>query len=504
MNIQIKELECYIKATEEQKNNKHVRPESEFKITNLKNKCLRVEMEEYILMRGKILSLSSVRTELTIFNQFSRAMNDILPDDVSITDISLDDIEKECRKWLMKNNLPTVIKKKRPDRDSDTIGQGQAPLINYVRAVHSYFVSKERTYDYNDDIWDLEKLDIRLSDNPVIRVKTISFKEIKQKKIREEIKRIIKIHLKEKALGTVTAEMASVKRFTRWLQKNHPEIETLEELTRDIIEEYLTYINLEATERKDFSKDLFHLKSVLKTYSLITEDASVGELIINSDIPRSTRAIYKSYSDDEIRRLNKVIMAELDEQLVRAIRIHQLLGTRISETLTLKKNNIIKSRTGKDMITIYQIKSRKTYEKLLTPNLKSMLEEAIAYTEDRFGEREYIFVNDKEPDKPMTYEKIKYAMNKLIRKYNLRDDHGERFTVGTHIWRHTYAKKLAEMDIDDMTIATLLGQSGISSLKYYRRIEPETLAEKTEDVRMEMNDEITKILEVWEDERRTV
>lgn len=500
MMIKIKDLECYQKATEEQKNYRLVRPESGFDLSKLNSAVLQAEMEEYVFYRGTKISLSSARTELGQYNQFCRAMNEILPADASIMDLDWHEFELRCRKWLAKNNLPAYTKKKKLDRVQESTVS--APLINYTRAVYKFFTEKGRNHDFDDDVWYIDRLGVKVSKNPIQHVSSISFLEISQEPLRSEIKRIMKIQMREeeKALGTITKEMTSVKRFSRWLAGSKPEIDSLKKLDRYIIEEYLRYINLEATDRKDYSKDLCHLKSVLMSFSMITGEREIGNLIINTDIPRSEEALYKSYSDDEIRRLNKVIMSEVDEQIARALRLHQMLGTRISETLTLKRCNVKKSRTGKDTMTIYQIKSQKYYDKMLTPEMKCLIEESIRYTEERFGVREYIFVNEKKPDEPMTYHRIKYAMKKIIIQYDLRDDHGERFTVGTHKWRHTYARKLAEMDVDDMTIASMLGQSGTSSLKHYRKIAPRILAEKTKEVRQELSEEIKKIMEIWDDE----
>ena len=45
--------------------------------------------------------------------------------------------------------------------------------------------------------------------------------------------------------------------------------------------------------------------------------------------------LFKVYSDAEIKRLNKYIFL-MDEQICRALIIHQMLGTRISDYLDLK------------------------------------------------------------------------------------------------------------------------------------------------------------------------
>ncbi|MFR8122417.1 MAG: hypothetical protein ACLU77_11910 [Waltera sp.] len=55
-------------------------------------------------------------------------------------------------------------------------------------------------------------------------------------------------------------------------------------------------------------------------------------LFLNRDIPPARRGEFRTYSDEELKRLNAAIV-EMDEQTARIMIIHQMLGTRISDTL---------------------------------------------------------------------------------------------------------------------------------------------------------------------------
>ena len=59
------------------------------------------------------------------------------------------------------------------------------------------------------------------------------------------------------------------------------------------------------------------------------------QLFLNNDFPSTPRYQFKFYSDATIKRLNSHIF-NMDEQIARALIVHQLLGTRISDTLTLR------------------------------------------------------------------------------------------------------------------------------------------------------------------------
>ena len=63
--------------------------------------------------------------------------------------------------------------------------------------------------------------------------------------------------------------------------------------------------------------------------------------------------------------------------------IHQMLGTRISDTLTLRTDCLME-QNGEILIRIYQMKTH-YYEKPISQELAALIREAIRYTEERYG-----------------------------------------------------------------------------------------------------------------------
>ena len=177
--------------------------------------------------------------------------------------------------------------------------------------------------------------------------------------------------------------------------------------------------------------------------------------------------------------------------------LHELLGCRISETLTLKSDCISEDEDGHLYITIYQPKVNRSYKKPINQDIKTIIERSIAYTTEKYGLREYVFVNDKDPRKPLTYGAMFYRVQCMIIENDLRDDRGELFTVSTHLFRKTYGKRLCDMGLDDSIIAKLLGHANTSSIKYYRRMTSVPLAEGTKKLRDEKDKTISKYKGGW-------
>lgn len=124
----------------------------------------------------------------------------------------------------------------------------------------------------------------------------------------------------------------------------------------------------------------------------------------------------------------------------------------------------------------------------------------IAYTKERYGDTSYIFVSENNPRHAMQYNVLRTRVIKLIRKEDLRDDNGELFGFGSHMYRHYYCVKLAEMHLDDWTLAKLLGHASIRNVKYYRKMSSDVMANETRRVRNQLSEMILENLDGWEDE----
>ena len=220
-------------------------------------------------------------------------------------------------------------------------------------------------------------------------------------------------------------------------------------------------------------------------------------LFLTRDIPQTPKAAFKTYSDEELKRLNREIV-KLDEQTARLMIIHQMLGTRISDTLTLAPD-CLSEKNGEIIIRIRQMKT-KPYEKPISAELAALIQMAIDYTKEKYGDTPYIFVDDKDTAHAMPYTKVQYRVTAMIYDKDLRDDNGELFGCSTHIYRHYYGVKLTEMHLDDWTIAKLLGHSSVRNVKYYRKMSNQLLADETRKARQKLSAIILNNLDGWEDE----
>ena len=111
-------------------------------------------------------------------------------------------------------------------------------------------------------------------------------------------------------------------------------------------------------------------------------------------------------------------------------------------------------------------------KKPISQELAALIKEAIRYREK--GARKTVntfFTSLSDPSKSneICYSPAKKLQIKYIRKISemIREN---ILGFGSHMYRHIYGMKLAEMHVDDWTIARLLGHRSLRNVKYYRKM----------------------------------
>ena len=135
--------------------------------------------------------------------------------------------------------------------------------------------------------------------------------------------------------------------------------------------------------------------------------------------------------------------------------------------------------------------------KPISAELELLIEKAIQYTRKMYGDTVYIFVDEKNSKRPMQYNTVQNKVMDLIQKKDLRDDHGELFGFGTHMFRHVYGIRLTELHLDDWTIAKLLGHTSVKNVKFYRKMSLQIIADETREIRADTEPDDSANLAGW-------
>ena len=454
---------------------------------------VREEIAAFIKWRSTQVCAARVYSDRQYYKKVCRFLQESIKPETSLLDKTAEVWVRQFKAWMFKEQIPLYEKQ---STVKGSVHMVKVREISYLEHLLKFLTVDDRKEE-EKDIWELDKLGIEFRNNPIKRVRRLIFTDILQDGIRQEVKKGIYLNLQSEAIACVQKELTAVRRLSRYLDERHPDIKSCRNIDRRIVEDYLTYLKTEATETKHFHADLNRLRCLLESIGQMCNYPNLIGLFLTRDIPPTPKAAFKTYSDAELKRLNREIV-KLDEQTARLMIIHQMLGTRISDTLTLTPD-CLSEKNGEIIIRIRQMKT-KPYEKPISPELAALIQKAIAYTKEHYGDTPYIFAYEKDTTQAMTYGTVQYRITKMIHQKDLRDDNGNLFGFGTHIYRHYFGVKLTEMHLDDWTIAKLLGHSSVRNVKYYRRMSNQLLADETRKARRMLSEVILNNLDGWEDE----
>lgn len=456
---------------------------------------MREELEAFIMHRSECVSAVTVYKERQYYKKICRFLRKKAKRVESFRDRDTETWIRQFKGWMLTEGIPLTYEQQEV---YGTIETGNSRLLGYFIWILEYTGQDKTQEDESEkDIWDLDRLGIPFNANPIKNCRTVNFTQISQPGIREELKKGVCLNLQKEAIACVQKEMTAMRRLSKYLAERQKGVQSCRDISRKVLEEYLTYLKTEGIATKGIHADLNRLRAILESIGKVCGYANLELLFLNRDIPPARQPEFRVYSDSELQRLNAGIV-KLDEQIARAMVIHQMLGTRISDTLTLQTDCLYES-SGETIIRIRQMKT-KTFEKPVSRDLAELIRRAIAYTEERHGPTKYIFVDDKNPENPLPYSRLQSRVVRMIRKEDLRDDNGRLFGFGTHMYRHYFGVKLTEMHLDDFTIAKLLGHSSVQNVKYYRKMSSQTLADETREVRNMLSEIILQNLDGWEEE----
>ena len=490
--IYLRELPAY--QTIPEQHEKYISKDCDYDLALLPTQGLRKEIKKYILYRSEQVAITTLYSDRTYYHPLCRFLTKHAKGVQSFQEHSQEEWIRLLRMWMMKEGIPLFYYERCKYRKTYRF---QSKLISYLESVLDFFQPKDLRPEQEKDVWELDKLNIGIRKNLIRRCHKLDFTGIVQIGIRDELKKGIYLNLQYEAISCIRRELTAMRRMSAYLQERYPEIQTCQDINREQIEEYLIYLNTEVTETKHFHSEINRLRAVLDSIGKICDYSNLTGLFLARDIPPTPKSEFKTYSDEELKRLNAALV-KLDEQIARLMIIHQMLGTRISDTLTLRPDCLY-DKNGETIIRIRQMKS-KAYEKPISADLAALIRKAIAYTKERYGETHYIFVDENDLNSPLQYNTLQRRITQLIQEEDLRDDRGQLFGFNTHMYRHYYCVKLAELHLDDWTLAKLLGHSSVRNVKYYRKMSNQVLADDTRHARDRLSQIILENLDGWEDE----
>lgn len=290
--LEYQQLECYKLANDMQK--EKLNREPYFDLGKLPGKQLQTEFAEYIYYRGTQVSILTIKAERQHFNSLCEFFKKPSHQENSLLDREKDIWIKQLKLWMMQIGR-ALTKHKVTSIQTESVEK--AALIRYFENLLEFTLDRSETNELAKDIWHLERLPLILRTNPIVNHKTLNFSGIRQPDIREEVKKAIYHHLETEAVGSIKRELSAMNKFSKYLEEKHPKISTSEELDREIIEQFLINIKVEASGGKGIRDDLLKIRNVLETIGKIYNFPHLTKLFLKSDFPPDVRNQNFRYAD---------------------------------------------------------------------------------------------------------------------------------------------------------------------------------------------------------------
>ena len=157
-----RELECYEKAGEDLL--RVIGKNDYFDLSLLGTETMKEEFRRYIRYRGTQVSLNTIQHEKSCFRQFCQTLQTRRDLPESLLDWEEDRWVQLLKAWMMRNGIPLTREKKNLYGKTNVV---EARLPCYIRRVYRFLKPEDERPEREKDIWELEKLDIPIEQNPI-------------------------------------------------------------------------------------------------------------------------------------------------------------------------------------------------------------------------------------------------------------------------------------------------------------------------------------------------
>lgn len=402
----------------------------------------------------------------------------------SILQFTEEEILDEFEKFLDDNGIVSrrVVKRVSANMKLKYYDE-RSKSANFVRRI--YDVNRAASFHYmkekEKDIWDIRKLDINVTGFNCARPRyTINFERILQPKIREVVKKYEYERLKTRKYSAIIDDLKVLNLFSKFLYEEYPEIDSLDKLTRDVVLEFLGYIevqNMCSTTKGQRKGCLRVFLNLVVMYGW--ENTPKEKLLHKNDYGKKVTQLPKPISATVMQKLNENIKY-LPKDIKRMVYVIQNIGMRVNELCQLKTKSVKKDAEGDYFIEYYQSKTDK-YSRI---PIKEEVAEVILVQEKeillKFKDAKYIFTRDGE--KPISQESFSYHINRLAYKHDIRDENGKLYRFKSHHFRHTVATRYVNNGMNPNMIRIMLGHSKMKSIMNYIELRDSTVIEVMEQV----------------------
>lgn len=463
---------------------------STFKSENLKN-----EFKYYILYNYKndLLTRAYIGNIASGFMQFGKFISKIFKDKNSFKEIDAEKLQIGFKFYIENNNL-----------------KFHSRFKNLSKVCKFFMEFYDERQGIERDIWypkDMQGVKLPASKTTGV---SLNFTQMPIK-YRETVKKYLRHVISKRSFISAENVLATLKYFFNYFYYINKNENFLENLNRTDIEEYLFYM---LQDRKDFSNNSNHkyvsnirifLEYIQMAEYEFAPKKNIKLLIFEDDAPKKER------NQDIINRVKFIpepVLMQIDNNIRKIdkpqyIPVYILLretGWRVSDILNLRCNNCLEKiwNSKEDKYNYYLCSditkvNMKEHKVPIREEVATMVEKVLNETKlksnNKNNPKDYLFNTfiGQRRTHPLSRENLIASVNRMAKKYDIRDGKGQIYKFKPHSLRHTRAKEYTEQGISISIIQQILGHRSLQMTVHYATVTENTLYEnwkKTEDLNL--------------------
>lgn len=448
----------------------------------IKNGCA------YIL-EYKISNIATMFHDKYMLENLMNYINEFHIKETSILNLDVDHLLDCFEEYLIGKGIVTRCTMVRISSKMEEVYYREKTKYLYLTAkiYRINLAAKQRNIKENKkDIWDIRNLDINVMGFNNARPRyTINFEKILQPKIREVVKKYEYERLKTNKYSTIIDDLKALNIFSKYLNEQFPKLETLEQLTREIVMQFLGYIeclDMTHTTKGQRKGSLRVFLNLVVMYGW--EFTPKERLLHKEDYTKNVIQLPKPIESNIIKQLNDNI-EYLPVEIGRMLLVLQAIGMRANELCQLKVGAVRKDLEGDYFLEYFQSKTERYSRIPITSNIAEVLLKQEEETLSKFNKSKYIFTRDGE--KPIGQESVSYNINRLSFERGIKDNTGKLYRFKSHHFRHTVATRYVNSGMNPNMIRIMLGHSKMKSIMSYIELRDSTVIKAMAEVLEEQN-----------------
>lgn len=374
-------------------------------------------------------------------------------------------------------------------------------------------------WDFKDDIWNLDAIDVIKKINPCNPVHKVSFSGIKTQWIKDGAKQIMKNAIETgKSINTAKKYVLYAKRFDEFWREDFCKNQNPEEPNPSLLEDrenfecLIRYLRKRYKKENTYSEFLHGVANFIRTCDALGCYGYTSKVpLLPYDSPKKVHDDPRPFSDRELSQIIKAL-TKADNEVFRDITFLMILqGFRISDICDLEIYDFRSERCLKTSpdgtvdLMYYQQKTKKWTLCPLQTESAYIINKWIDKTVRNFEKPVYVFqaegnkincTNETtefiEP-MPVKSNNIINFLNKLVVENSILADDGNLLHIKSHSFRKTFATKFIQLTDDPVATSQMLGQKGLSSLYAYIKVSENERLEAMKEIHEENNELIANI-----------